>query len=204
MLSEGRVGQTIVADGATREIRLGRYGGQAVFDSHGRYYDCVSRGNVFTSQVVAAMTWGTALTATAVTYTLHNPPNSGRNLVLLEATATIITNTTAGSVVYAVNDTPGQAIPATTTAATIRNCLLGAGNASIARVFSIATLPAAPVTVRSFFCVPATAVTALSPTMLIDDLAGKIILTPNTSITLQGITIVGTGFASMMWEEVIP
>lgn len=204
MKVEARVAQGVAADGALDELRLTRQKGLATADAHGRYFDAVDRGNCFFAQLTSACTWGTALTATAVTFTLYNPSGSGRNLVLLETTGTVISQSTAGSVVYAVNDIPGQAIPATTTALTIRNCKLGQGSSSVARAYSAATLPAAPIAVRNFFSVAATAATGLTPVMLTDEVAGRIILTPNTAVTVQGITIVGTGFLSMMWEECVP
>lgn len=204
MKIEARVAQGVAADGALDELRLTRQKGLATADAHGRYFDAVDRGNCFFACLTSPCTWGTALTATAVTYTLYNPSGSGKNLVLLETTATVITQTAAGSVVYAVNDIPGQVIPVTTTALTIRNCKLGGGASSVARAYSAATLPAAPIAVRNFFSVAATAATGLSPVILTDEVAGRIILPPNTAVTLQGITIAGTGFVSMLWEECTP
>src|SRR6266566_2625232 len=114
MLTKGRVGQVTLTDGNDKEERLGRYGGQAEFDSHGAYQDPVSRGACFCASTQSVVNFGVALTASAVTFTLYNPINSGKNLVLLEATASV-SGTVAEAIVYAVNDTPGQAIPTTTT-----------------------------------------------------------------------------------------
>lgn len=200
MLAEGRAGQTTVQDGADRELRLVRTGAVAVADAHGRHYDAVTRGNCFVVSQQAAAALGTALTATAVTLTLYNPAGSGKNLVLLQATLAIPVATTAGFVAYAVNDTPAQAVPATTTATTIRNAQLGSGNASVARAYTAATLPAAPVAVRVLAGIIST--TPGGVHTIVDNVDGGIILTSNTAVTIQGVTTNATGVISLLWEEV--
>ena len=199
----GQVGAAGVGDGSSRSFRGGRYGALAMMDCHGRYFDCVDRGNVFCCAMQASAALGTGLTATAVTFTLYNPAGSGKNLVILQTSLAAITVSTAGMVVYAVNDVPGQAAPATTTALTIRNAKLGAGGASVARVFSVATLPAAPVSVRILAGIVGAA-TPLMVASIIDDVAGAIILTENTAVTIQGITSNINGAAGMFWEECSP
>jgi hypothetical protein len=203
---EGKAGQAIVQDGGDSDIRLTRYAGAATCDSNARYWDAVTRGNVFVAELQAAATFGTALTATAVTLTLFNPAGSGKNLVLIEGSASLVTITAAGQVVYAVNDTPGQAAPTVTTALANfpKNALIGGGSSSVASVFTAATLPAAPRAYRVLFSVAATAATGLSPVMLIDPIDGKLTLMPGMMVTLQGITIAGSGLLGLMWEEVLP
>lgn len=198
----GQVGTTGVGDGSSRSARGGRYGAQAVMQSHASNFDAVDRGNMFMCSMQAAAALGTGLTATAVTFTLHNPSGSGKNLVIVQTTLAVVVGTTAGFVVYAVNDTPAQAAPATTTALTIRNCNLGAGSASVARVFSVATLPAAPVATRVLAGIIST--TPGGVHSIVDMVNGGIILPENTSVTIQGITTNATGVISMMWEEVSP
>jgi hypothetical protein len=202
MLSEATVGQRVLQDGNETELRLTRYGGLAVNHANVRFYDCVSRGNCFVVSQQAAAALGTALTATAVTLTLYNPTASGRNLVLIESTLVVPVATSAGQVVYAVNDTAGQAAPATTTAATIRNCLLGAGSASQARAFTAATLPSVPVAVRNLAGI--ISATPGGVHTIVDNVDGKLIITPGTMVTIQGITTNATGVISLLWEEVVP
>lgn len=203
MVLDGEVGQGVFQDGAREAFRLTRYGGLAVCDSNARYWDAVMRGNCFYAAQQAAAAFGTALTATAVTLTLYNPVGSQRNLVLIEATASVASVTVAGQVVYAINNSPGQAAPASVTklASGIQNCLIGAGNNSIAAVYSAATLPAAPLAARVFFSCSGTS----SPTTetIMDPIDGKLIITPGSMVTIQGITTNATGILSMMWEEVL-
>lgn len=203
MLEKTRAGQVIAADGSEIPNRLGRHSSQADTDSHAGYGDSVGRGNCFVASTQSHVNFGVALTATAVTLTLYNPNGSGKNLVLLEAAATV-SGTVASSIVYAVNDVPGQAIPTATTALVVRNAQLGTAGGTVAQVFSVATLPAAPVAVRSMFSWTATNSTGQSPRSFIDKIDGRLILTPNTAVTLQGVGSVGgiIGIMSMVWEEV--
>jgi hypothetical protein len=200
---EGEAGQVVTQDGANRTLRLTRYTGLAVTPAHGDYYDAVSRGNCFQASLQSAVALGTALTLTAVTFTLFNPAASGKNLVLLETTLAIPVATTAGQVVYAVNDTPGQAAPTGTAVVTggPKNCLLGSGAASVAQVFSAANLPLAPVARRVLAGIIST--TPGGVHHIVDRVDGKMILTPGTMVTIQGITTNATGIIGMMWEEVL-
>lgn len=203
MLAEGRVGQSNIADGSVVELRLTRTGGAAVANAHARYWDAVVRGNVFLAAQQSASALGTALTATAVTLTLWNPPGSGRNLVLMRTTLAIPVATTAGQVVYAVNGTVGQAAPTATTdlASGIQNALVGGAGASpVARVFSAATLPAAPVARRVLAGI--ISVTPGGVHTIVDDVDGEIIIAPNGIVTIQGITTNATGQIGLSWEEV--
>jgi hypothetical protein len=198
--AEGRAGQRTTSDGAPSEYRLTRTTAIAVAEAHGRYMDAVLRGRVFMACQQAAAALGTALTATVATICLYNPSESNVNLVLLQSSIAIPVGTTAGQLVYAVNDTPGQVIPVTTTALTPRNALLGSGQAPVGRVFSIATLPANPVAVRVAAGIISTTPGGVHG--IVDDVGGAIILGPNTAVTLQGITTNATGQMGILWEEV--
>ena len=200
----GQLSSAGVGDGASRAPRGCRYGEAAVTQAHGRYQDAVDRGAVFHASLPAAVALGTALTATGVTFTLANPAGSGKNLVLLQATLAVVVGTTAGFVVYAVNNTPGQVavVYGTPLAAGIHNAMLGAGDASIAKVCSACTLPAAPIVLRVMAGIIST--TPGGVHSIVDDIGGAIVLPENTAITVQGITTNATGVISMMWEEVTP
>jgi hypothetical protein len=181
-------------------LRAGKTGELVVGDAHGRFFEAASRGKLYYACNQAAITFGTALTATAVTFTLYNPLGSLVNLVLLQTGVTVLTGTTAGSIVYAANVNPAAAIPATNTELTVRNAKLD-GAAGYAKAYSITTLPAAPVAIRTIGgLLGATAGGVMNS--IVDNVDGSIILAPNTCLTVQGITIVGTGLISMLWEEV--
>ena len=160
--------------------------------------EIASRGEVFYACNQAVVTWGTALTATAVTFTLYNPIGSPVDLVVLWTGLTIVTSTTAGSIVYAANVNNSAAAPATNTALVVRNAKLDA-SAGYGIAYSVTTLPAAPVAIRTLAFGPVTA--TASTGSIFDDVKGGIVLGPNTALTIQGITIVGTGLASMAWRE---
>ena len=154
----------------------------------------------------AGASLGTALTSTAVTLTLYNPVNSGIWCVLLETTLGITTGLAAAGAtayVHAVNVNPFAAAPTSVTNATIRNCLLG-GTTGLANAYTAATLPAAPVVARTPFTsrvIGATPVSEFSVSF-IDNTDGKIILTPNTAVTLQCIGTASSGIVGFIWEEV--
>ncbi len=158
----------------------------------------VGRGECYAASNQAEITFGTALTETAVTFTLYNPVGSPVDLVLLHIGITVRTSSTAGHLVLAANTNAFAAIPATNTELIVRNMKLD-GAAGYAKVFSVTTLPAAPVAIRAlgFGCV-----TALANCGKIEDkVNGAVVLGPNTAVTVQGITIAGTGIISMMWKE---
>jgi hypothetical protein len=206
-LDGAKVGFTPSADGTTHDkLRLGKTLEQISGQAHGLYYEPVSRGTVYHASMQAGAALGTALTATAVTLTLYNPLNSGVNLVLLEVGVNITTYlAAAGTSVYALagNVLTTAAAPATTTAATVRSCLLG-GSAGRGVAYTAATLPSVPVvlkTVGSLHLVGGTPVSE-SSFSLIDYTDGKIVLQPNTAVTLQGIGTASSGIVHMIWEEV--
>lgn len=178
-------------------LRAGKFGEQIVGAAHAEHYEAAARGNVYCACNQAEVTWGTALTATAVTFTLWNPLGSPVDLVILTGGATMRTAGTAGHLVWAANTNPAAAIPATNTELTVRNAMVS-GPAGYGKAYSATTLPAAPVAIRTF-CAPTT---AAGIQVLRDYVNGAIILTPNTAVTIQGITVVGTGLVDMFWEEV--
>ena len=187
-------------DGTQPVPRMGRSGELIVQDAHGRYQEAVYRGHVFTACTQTVVTWGTALTGTCVTIALVNPAGSGVNLAILKCRATVVTSTTAGSLVYGICNTPLQAAVTYTTKLTATNCLVGSLNAAAGIPATSCALPAAPVAVGAFAFGPVTA--TASTGNIVDDVGGEFILAPNTAFTIQGITIVGTGLLSITWEEI--
>lgn len=211
VLAETSQGPSFVAPGTKTNQTSTRSSAQRVADAHARFMDACLRGQLWIASNTAAVTFGTALTSTAVTATLSNPLGSGVNAVLYKTVITVAASSTAGSLVYAFNGfgalttgvihgTPGA----------IQNALLGTPNpagsaggpgAGCKCFFDTAcTLPATPTLLRGIAFGP---VTATATTGAIVDLVdGEIILQPGTALTVQGITIVGTGLISYTWEEV--
>ncbi len=200
VLLETRIGPVgPMADGTTLGYpRAGRSGEVIVADGCAPYEEAASRGQIFCAANQANITFGTALTATAVTFTLYNPVGSLVDLVLLWVGVTVSAATTAGHLVLAANLTNSAAIPGTNTELTVRNAKLD-GAAGYAKVYSVTTLPAAPVAIRTVGFVPVTATATTGS--IFDNVNGAVVIGPNTAVTLQGITSAGTGIVSMFWKE---
>jgi hypothetical protein len=206
MHCEIQVGPRYVKEGSENIARAGITGEMCVDDTHPKYYEAVSRGNVYHASMQAGASLGTALTATAVTLTLYNPQASGKNLVLISASVGITTVPSGGgTAVYALtaNVNPYAAAPTGTTAATVRNSLLGGTN-GVGLAYTAATLPAAPIIVKILNggIYWATAAGAAAPMCFTEYLDGAIILAPNSAVTIQGIGVATSGVVSMTWEEV--
>lgn len=210
MNADFQVGMRQVSDGSENVGRAGRFGELVVSESVGRYYELSKQGKIFTTARQAGTALGTALTATAVTITLYNPSGSGHNLAILHTavalTATQTTTATGTVIVYAANVDPAAAIPVTTTPLTVYPALLGAGFSSVARAYSAATLPAAPVVVRvhPFGLNSFTTNAASGGTAATDYVDGALCLAPGTAVTLQELatTTTSTGIMSITWCEI--
>jgi hypothetical protein len=203
--NEGIVGlATPRADGSTVHFqRLSNSLAQIVTQAHGRCHEAASRGALFAASLQAGTALGTALTATAVTFTLYNP--AGSNVLLsIQNCAVGITTAPAGSavIVYASNHNVAAAVPSSVTALAsgIRTMPLGTGSGGRGIVYSAATLPAAPVAVRVHSTILATGSTAGA--ILNDDVGGAIVLAPNSAVTIQSIGTAVSGIVSMTWEEI--
>lgn len=207
---ELQVGPRIVADGSENIARAGRFGELFTSESTGRFYELSKQGRIFTTARQAGAAMGTALTATAVTLTLYNPSGSGVNLAILQSTvaltATQTTTATGSVIVYAANVDPAAAIPTTTTALTVYPALLGGAFASVARAYSAATLPAAPVVVRvhPFAFNSFTTNASSGGAGATDYVDGALCLAPGTAVTLQEIatTTTSSGIMSITWCEI--
>jgi hypothetical protein len=200
VILQQRVGPSSpIADGSQNLYpTVNRFSSALVAGYSAEYEEYVSRGECYCACNQSVVTWGTVLTATAVTFTLYNPAGSPVDLVLLSTGITFAACSTAGSLVYAANVNNAAVIPATNTLLTVRNARLdGSGGFGIA--YSVTTLPAAPVAIRTAAFGPVTATAATGA--IVDDVKGGIVIGPNTAVTIQGITIVGTGLVSMLWRE---
>lgn len=176
-------------------------------NAHGEWYNAVTRGKVFGASMQAGASLGTVLTASAVTMTLYNPSGSGVRLILLNvkvAITTILGGAGTAAYVLAANLDPTAAVPATVTeAVTPRNLLLGDSAVPVAgKIYTIATLPAAPIIVRVLGSLYYATAAAVAPVSVEDNVNGAIVLPENTAITVQGIGQTSSGIISLMWEEV--
>lgn len=156
-----------------------------------------SRAKVFTAGLSSACTFGTALTLTGVTIHLFNPTGSGVNLNVIRGVATILTCSISGTLLYCGN---AQATtPTGTTPITIQNARLGSVDTPLAKCYSAATLAAIPTELRPMLGVVATAADIMAG--FTDYLDGEFSVMPGQVLSIQGLTIVGTGFLGFTWEE---
>ncbi len=192
---EGAAGASFVADGATalRE-RRDKTNASVVAAAHAQYHEAASRNRVYAACNQTVITFGTALTATGVTFHLCNPIGSTVDLVVLQTTLTVLTGGTGGHVVYGYNPPSLTAV----TAGTALDVFNRAGGSGIGQAKSATTLPAAPKAIRTL----AGVITAAGVNNVTDYVDGAIIVAPGAQLSIQGITVVGTGLVSMCWEEV--
>ncbi len=187
------------ADGAEATYpRTDRFHSLRLAPCVAEYEEMCARGELFYACNQATVTYGTTLTATAVTFTLYNPQGSPVDLVLLGVGTSPRTCTVAGEIVLAANVNPSAAVPATNTSLQVYNAKLD-GSAGYGVAYSVTTLPAAPVAIRTLAFGVTTTPTAAG--IIWDDVKGAVILGPNTAVTVQGITFAGVGLISMLWRE---
>ena len=187
--------QTPVSSGvALSSLRAGKDSSLIVQAAHHANAEAGIRGNIFSACNTSAVTFGTALTATGVTVHLCNPIGSPVDLVILQTNLSLITCSTAGTVVYALSGPSGTAVTAGTPLAPLN--AYGVAGYGLAK--QATTLPATPVSLRPL----ASGTTAAGLGVYADYPDGALVVTPGCQISIQGITIVGTGICGMTWEEV--
>jgi hypothetical protein len=202
---QGKVGPIYAQDGTTADPRLTRDGGATVQDLHGHFYESAYRGALFTAcNAVAGVAPGTAL-GTAPPLTLWNPPNSGKNLVVLKATAGYVSGTLgAGVIVYAQN--PQLTLPSSGTQLTAISSQIGNGATAACKPNTGSTVAATQTIVRPAWSLGASlATTAGDPWALVDIPDGEFIILPGNAFSLSGITAAGSTplmIFSLLWEEV--
>jgi hypothetical protein len=204
MLLQGNQGQTGKAIGQNLVVGLGEFSEVLVSELMARYYENVVRGLVFNACNQAGVAL-TNLAATATGFILTNPAASGKNLVLLEilfAQTSVAAAAANAAVLLAANINPVAAAVVHTTPLVINNALLGSGQASVAKVDASATLPAAPVAIRTIWqpSVSATATTGV-PGLVKDEVAGIIVVAPGCAISMTALSAL-SGITSMSWAEV--
>lgn len=197
-----KVGPQKTSDGSSIVARGGRTGETNVADTHGRYQEAVLRGNVFIASNVAAQAVSVALTTTYTGLVLSNPLGSGKNLVLLGVQYAITVAEVAAASQHLIGAFSPTAVTHTTPLAApgIQNAFIGAGNASIAKVDSSATIPTPNYlfSLRSAFTAGALGGPGMGAWV---DLGGAIILPPSSFVAIGALTAI-TGFGSFIWEEV--
>lgn len=205
MQSEGRVGPIPAADGAVETVRLGKTLETITGDAHGRYFEAVSRGNVFFVADQTGKTVPAGLSASPTTVTLFNPKNSGINAAILFAAIDFIVAFAAGAAVWLAANTDPTAAAASGTAAVPVNALLGSTKTPTVKAFTAATLPAAPVAIAQLGAGLTGAITTAPVSQpFYREFAGGLVLGPGAALSFQASTVGGAAaaFGEWAWEEV--
>lgn len=195
----GQVGPQTVSDGSLVPPRLGRNGELVVQNLHGRYYEQVMRGNVFGASNQAAQAVSVALATTYTGLILSNPPQSGKNLVLLSAGYALSVAPAGIASIHLIGGWQSTEITHTTPVSP-RSMLLGNPNATAAtaKTDSAATIPA-PVYLMSLMGGFTAGALPASPNALFD-IDGQLVITPGGFVAIGALTAV-TGFGAFVWEE---
>jgi len=199
----GQVGpRAALGDGSENLVRTCRTGEIAVSDAHARYFEACARGNVFCGGNTAAQATSTS-SATATGLILTNPLGSGKYLAILDIEVGVGAAVAAAFEVglFANINTLAAAVTQTTPI-TPRNALLGSSLTGVGLLASAATLPAAPTHIRTLLASGWVTATAQSMEVVKDEVAGAIILLPNTAVSIQSVLGTQSIIASMTWEEV--
>lgn len=205
MLAEGKVGARILQDGAQAEIRMGRTGATGIVEVHGHFYEAVRNGNVYVAMNTVARALTVSLTTTA-SLAIWNPPNSGKNLVILASSFRYGSGTLAAgyfthALFPALNVSPGG------TAFQPINMLTGLSG-GVAKCFELATGLTTAVQVRFAASVGAMTTdqsTTAWSTVNREIIDGAICVAPGTAYGIVSVTGAGTTPAcwfDYMYEEV--
>jgi hypothetical protein len=192
----GRAGFSVIAEGGDDEFRMGRTREMAVADAHGRYFEVVRTGRVYTASTAAAgVAPGTALSTTPP-LTLWNGA-SGIIAAIIGAMVGYVSGT-IGAGTLALATTAQSTKPTGGTALTVQSNRMGDTSTGQILAFSGSTLTAAPTLVAPVAVLNATLATApssggfpaASPTLI--ELGSLYHLWPGNAACLQGIAAAGS------------
>lgn len=216
MADTSQVGAASFGDGSTPPLRSGRQQDLIISQLHGKYYEQVSRANVF----MLGVTWATgvgvgqiaaATAASATQFAIWNPATNTKNLSLLRLTLSLISGTTpVAPVTY--SQFSGVGVPTVAASGTPYNCLFGNAGVPSAKYMAAGaaggtalTGGGALVTVNtSGFYFTAGTYANLAVSYAVDDIDGRIVLAPGQgfvpTFAAAGTALLGAW--GLIWEEV--
>lgn len=214
MADTSQVGVSSFADGSTPPLRSGRQQDLIVSELHGKYYEQVSRANMFMlgvtwTSTVAAGNIAAAAAAAITQFAIWNPATSTKNISLIRLTLSLISGTTpVGPVSY--SQFSGVGVPTVAASGTPYNCLFGNTGTPAAKYMASAAGAAltgggALVTVNtSGFYFTAGTYANLAVSYAVDDIDGRIVLAPGQGFVpvfaAGGTSLLGAW--GLIWEEV--
>lgn len=215
MVDVAVAGPTSNADGTQSNLRSGRQGDLIVSQLHGRYYENVSRGNVFalnlsvTSSTISAGNILAAAAAASTQFAIWNPATSGVNLSLLFFFFGLTSGTTPAGPLW--HSQFASTLPTIASAGNLPvNCMLGNTTGPAARTVTSAagtalTGGSALTAVRPMaITYSAGTYASLAGSYQAEETQGSIVVKPGAgwvpTWSGAGTTVLGT--YGVVWEEV--
>lgn len=195
-LVEGQVGPVAKSDGSYSTVRIDKTGSMVFQNSHGEYYEAVSRGAVFSATNQAAQAVSVALATTYTGLCLSNPVNSGKNLSLIAASYALSVAPAGIASLHLIGNVSTTNV--THTAAVTPMCNFLNTVTPTGKVDSQATIPT-PVYLMPLIGGFTAGALPSSPVVYVD-LRGLFVIPPGGFIAIGALTAV-TGFGGLVWEE---
>lgn len=195
----GQVGPQTSGDGTNIAFRQGKTGESIIQQLHGRYFESMYRGNIFSAANQSAQAISVALATTYTGLCLYNPVGSGKILVPLKLKWAL---TVAPAAIASIGLLGGYAatggVTALTTQVTPQSSQIGNGGVGVGKVLSAATIVTPTWIQQLVDGFTAAALPAPSPVV---DLEGLYGILPGGFLAIGALTAV-TGLGSITWEEV--
>jgi hypothetical protein len=201
ILIQGSVGPQAKAagDGTPIELRAGRTGELAVVELHGRYFEAMRVGLMFSAANQAAQAVSVALTTTYTGILLYNPVGSGKILVPNKWKYALSVAPGAISVLGLLQgySATGGVTAQTTKLTTLSNQI---GNSGVGVGIALSAATITTPTVLAALWDGFTASSLPNPTVPVD-LEGAVGILPGGYVGIYALTAV-TGIGSVFWEEI--
>jgi hypothetical protein len=200
--AQGVVLSTSQKAGAPAAVSTGWHNELVKSDLLPRFAYLGLNGLIFGATFASAATAAASATATGA-FALFNPSNSGKNLVLLDALASLTTVVAATTVLQiGYQPIPNQTPTAQTATTVISNLLVGSGNLSVAKALTAGTVVGAPTaTVRSFASFYMDLAAGDQVTSVRDQLDGALIIAPGSTVAIVSVANTPTINLSLTWAE---
>lgn len=185
----------VSADGASIECRGGRTGEMVVQELHGRYYESMRSGLMFSAANQAAQAVSVALSTTYTGILLYNPVGSNRILVPNKIKYAL---TVAQVAIASIGLIAGTSVTTQTTQLGIQCNQIGNAATGVGKVMSAATTGTPTWIAHNIDGFTAGALSAPTPMV---DLEGVFGILPGAFIAIGALTAV-TGLGFISWEEI--
>lgn len=205
--AQGLIATTAQKSGAPAAVSVGWSNEQISSELLPRFSNLVQAGVVFSLNYPSAAFAAPSATALGA-FALFNPPNSGKNLHILDIQIGITTWTlvTTTAVVIGAIFIPNQAPTSTTnTGAVPASNLVGSGTPTVAKPYVTGTVVGAPLlanrVVADFLLATAAGAGDL---WSVDHVDGAIVIAPGSGIQIQGVSGTEadvTGIVGITWAE---